>query len=346
MWSRPLLIVLVFALAAFSGCASSDPSADETDEAPGVVTRPDDQDYLQNKSLAEKPHVHDYWNGAPTLIVMDKTVQDGMTWDGPPRPVHVFRPEPAKVVPQGTSTVNITIDWKEGEVAIAGTPELWVKTAADRAAEKVKEIESGETVEIVSTNARNDLPHQVLSAWEFHFVLKKKDATTPIQWDGEITLLASAHRGLELPVFPPHPDQWNGTTERKVLSDEADAPLYQGDGGDGNCFGGCVPVHVMDDGMVVPLDAAYVEVVMTYSAETPVKLGLKYHGADTRELTTATLEKDEDNTRVYRIPVEGLAGDGVYATQSQWELVPVQETAARHWSGAYTIEATVHKEAE
>jgi hypothetical protein len=335
-----------------SGCASGGGDGEEGAE-PVLITDPS-----QNRtSPDDRPHLHDYWGGQDRLTVMDADQYiGGITWYGPPIAVGSFRPESGDVVPQGAAWVNVTISWVDEADNNYADPQLWVKSARDSETQFIGDVPGpeGATFAIPTTNDMNDLPHQVLSAWQFDLMMSggPNPVPNPVTGDTELTftgtvsIVVTTDRGLEIPIYPGHPDRWNGATEIELLS-ESNTVNYIGDPTTGTwaCFIGCPVIHVPGDRIVVPYDASEVIVVLEFQFGAPAKLGLKYHAADSREYVEAELISDELNRREYVIPV-GVGGDGPYAIQSQWEFAPFVEFPQENGLvpyEEYTITATVHK---
>lgn len=342
---RPLALAAVGLALLLAGCAAEPEAPAAEPEAPLVVTDVDDTASLTNESLRMQAHQHDYWGGAERLVVVE-TTQAGETffvssaWSLP------FVPEAGKVVPQGTARVEVTIDWVDGTAKQYAAPELWVRTAADHEPVLVGAVEHGQTLVVDTTLANADLPHQALSAWRFEWRIHPGPGGL-IWWDGEVALKAVAVRGLEIPVYPPHPDLWDGAETRALLDTGQPLGVWEGDPVDGgNCYGQCPTIHRPDDGLVVPYDATAVEVVFAQSEESATKLGLRFHAADSREWTALEPAETSGAVRTYRIPVAPGMGDSPYATQSLWEFAPfLEDPTVPFKTGAYTLQARVLREA-
>lgn len=351
---RLRLAALATALIAplLAGCLeeAATPGRADGGTSPQVVTRPDDFEALDNMSTDDRPHLHDYWGGKETLRVMDATEPEGVMLFGDWY-AHTFRPDAKRVVPQGASEVAVTFTWTdEPDDAFTG-PELWVKTAADREAKFVADVAKGETIRFPTTNPENDLPHNVISAWELEFrIFPPEDGVRPIVKSGEIAIVVDATRGLDIPLFPAHPDRWESATEIQLLDDASDPiVIEEGHSIDGyRCYTGCIDRHVPRDGIVVPFDAESVEVTLTHAAQSPSRLGLAWHGADTWEWTVRAPDADDGTTKTWTIPLARGMGDGPYAAQSVWEFVPMLIDGAPDagegvFVGAYSITARALK---
>lgn len=310
-----------------AGCTADTPHPAPASQTPIVVRSPFDRNAT---ALGLGPHLHDYWGGSGRHLVMDEDLQavvglaltDGATGV----PVLRFLPPPGGVVPQGAASLEITPSWKDDPLDNYERPELWVKSAANREAVKVADIQSGAVVTMPTDNAANDLPHQVLSAWEFWVYAHAKNGALRFNALGH--LKAEALRGLEIPVYPGHPDQWMGRQAIRLFFDNQSA-LYQGTADQPNiCLSGCPILNVPANNTVVPTDAGHVEAWLNLTAPGYAFLGLMVHGADTRDFTALVPADESALGRHYYLTV-GQSGDGPYARQSQWEFQTFIEKPAK-----------------
>ncbi|MEK6976553.1 MAG: hypothetical protein AABY18_09455 [Candidatus Thermoplasmatota archaeon] len=306
-----------------AGCTS--PSAD--DDGTGSVTIITDPNQGRTDPTMGA-HLHDYWGSKTELTVMDGSFEaPGYTWTGPSLSVAEFRPESGDVVPQGAAKVRVTVSWTNDDPTNRyDGAELWVKTAADSAPTSIGAVASGDTLEVTSTNERNDLPHQLLSAWAFQLVLLSDNSLGGLDWiayTGTVTLQAVAVRGLDIPLYPGHPDQWQNRTEIQLVNLAGEARFIgETTTQSWSCFGGDCPFFIVpDNGTLVPLNADHVTIVLEReTGTTPIRLGVKAHSAVTRDFAELGTKDQTDTVTTYTIPVEG-GGDGPYAKQSQWEFV-------------------------
>jgi hypothetical protein len=340
------LTVLAFLLA---GCSGTDPAPDSADSIT-LVTDP-----TQGRAdPSAGVHLHDYW-GSSTR----KTVFDGVlavqTFSLSPNTqgfsVAVALPEPGDVVPQGAASVEVTFTWTPSPELGASNQfagaRLAVRTAADREAQDLGPVTSGQTIVMESSNERNDLPHQVLSAWEFHWMLEPvaTPAASLISFQGELDVFVEAVRGLEIPLYPGHPDQWLGRPEFPLFAAEGMA-VMDGDPRTGawRCYGPCPQHMTPGDGIVVPIDASHIRVTLDRDTPMPTRLGLAYHDAVSRDWKVAQPIEETDTSRIYILDVlEG--GDGAYARQSNWEFVLIAEEPVENGyvADSYRISASVHR---
>ncbi|MEK6975646.1 MAG: hypothetical protein AABY18_04805 [Candidatus Thermoplasmatota archaeon] len=344
-WSFPPTLTFLVAVLA-SGCTSPDESQDQGT----VVTDPSDYSYL-NTTGASAPHIHDYWSGEDRLKVLDQERPWTFTVNGGGFGSTTFHPDDGSVIPQGTASVETTVSWTDRSPGMYGDLELWIKTQADSEPRFVATLASGEPVVFATNLADADLPHQVLSAWDFtlHILSPDGQPSQPLtnqvrSYDLDVTIQAEAVRGLDLPAFPGHPDFWNGSTELPLVGDASGTTLFWGQEPPacGYCSGG-INIVDPDNGTRVPNDATVVEVTMRYAHDTPTGLRLLYHGADTRDWKDAPIDSDDGETRVHRIPVNG-DGDGPYSDQSLWEFYFGFEGGVGPYKGSWELTARVLKD--
>lgn len=338
-----VLVVVSLLVVSLAGCSEEPkPLVVEEPEEPPVVTDPGDYSYNTTRQ-----HIHDYWDDQWELDVFEKTVSMGGV-RSTTHADHVVRGDTDEVVPQGARWVNVTLDWSLNQPNAHGATELWLQTARTAEPFRVQEVAPGETVHFESDNGHNDLPHQRLSAWRFILRFLSDDngfVVTP----GELTVNVTAARGLEIPLYPGHPDPWHGADELPLLSFAGDVGFSAGpvraageDFGSA-CLNDCVDLHRPDDGAIVPYNASVVEVVLreTSGSGTAMLPGLEYHGADTLEWTRLEPDDQSGAERVYRIPVEVGQGDSAYAQQSLWEFQAVVDEPQPDGAfvGSYELEA-------
>lgn len=338
---RASLVAAVAALSVLAGCSAPAEGPAQAADEPIVVTRPDD---LVN-ATAPGSHIHDYWGGKDRVTVVDLTHPGGDEpgtgpgyANGPDIVVRSFQPESGHVVPQGTAAVEVTFTWEDDQLDSYTAPVLWLKTAAQNATEEVAAVENGKPFAIETGAPDADLPHQLLSAWLFELRMSSPDPM-PLRFKGSVTLKVDAVRGLPLPVYPPHPDPWQGAAELPLLTGSGQLSYFE-DLGDGGCNGmSCPQVFRPESGRTVPADAYLVRVVLTSS--DPRGLELHYHSGLQREFARAEPTVTTGGETTYEILVDG-GGDGPYSSQSQWEftvLPPAAGPVRSSWAADYSLEA-------
>lgn len=342
-WWSPLFALAVLV----AGCSDPAPAPAPAVDEPDVITDPT---MGLNQTGA---HIHDYWGQKDRLVIIGEGAEPDESGLGPgfasggPVSVRLFQPSSGHVVPQGTASVEVTFSWTDAADGLDsyGDAYAWVKTAGTNQTEDKGLIGNGETLVIETGLPAADLPHQLLSAWAFELYLAPAPDTGILRFKGEVQVEVVAVRGLELPVFPPHPDAWKGATEIQLV-DATGSLAYWEDTGDGGSNGNEGPVvFTPASGAIVPGDASHVAVEVTWTGGTgALHLELWAHGSESRDLKVADAVMTGDGIAQYELPIEGP--DGPYATQSQWEFTvkPVAYGPLRTaWSVDYTITATAIK---
>lgn len=337
MRALPVLAVALL----LAGCSDAPAPEIPQDEGPDVITDPT---MGLNQTGA---HIHDYWGGQDRLVIVGDDAPADESGLGPgfatagDIAVREFRPSSGHVVPQGTASVEVTFSWTDADDGLDqySEPTAYVKTAGTNATVRLGATENGGTLVLETGLPAADLPHQLLSAWAFELRMSADPGTGILRFKGVVSLHVEAVRGLELPVFPAHPDHWNGSTEIQLV-DAAGQLAYWEDTGDGGSNGNSGPiVFTPSSGAIVPGNASSVAVVVTYTGQFPLELW--YHSATARELAVAQAQASEPGSITYELPAHDGA-DGPYAVQSQWEFMvkPVANGPLRTaWFTDYTIDA-------
>ena len=344
---RPLLAA--FAALLLAGCSSAPDPEPLPAAAPDVITDPA---MGLNQTGA---HIHDYWKGQDRLTIIGEDAEPDESGlgpglaGGPDVPVRAFQPSSGHVVPQGTSSVEVTFTWADAGDGLDSYGEVsaWVKTAGTNLTERLGAAENGQTLVLETGLPAADLPHQLLSAWVFELRMSADPTTGVLRFKGDVAVDVVAVRGLDLPIFPAHPDHWKGASEI-ALVDGAGQLSYFADLGDGGCDGmSCPQVFTPRSGAIVPGNSSHVTVEITWTG--PVTLQLWYHSATSRELALADGAfmaaggPVAGGQATYELPT-GDGPDGPYATQSQWEftVLPVGAPGGATrtaWMADYTITA-------
>lgn len=329
------ILTALLLLSATAGCVDT-PDAAPVPAEPTTITDPTDFEYN-----ASQAHVHDYWGGQDQLTIFSRTAtRHATTLDGDLG--LAIRPDRDEVVPQGTARVDMVWHWTSDAPADTyGTPIALVTTAATDDWTELGPITNGEAVTIETTNDDNDKPHARLSGWTFGLRFPQETPTVN-RVEGEARLELIAHRGLDIPEYPGHPDRWEGRDRIDLVSYTGTAMAVDSGGGR-LCVMGCPPE--LRSEAIVPHDAASVEVVL--QAPGPIgDVGLAYHGADTWEFTVAEPVEDGAGTKRFILPVDGT-GDGPYAIKSLWEfaVIILGDGPADPYSGDLSLEAWALAEA-
>lgn len=338
MRSTPMVLALLASLLAGCSGSSSPPSGDDD---VGVITDPRD---LANRT---GEHVHDYWGGKETVDLVDATQES--TWNtiaGQGNWRRTFVSPDEVVVPQGTASINITVDWEDGSQADNyGAVSVWVKPANTVEPRFVGEIGNGDTVEVRLAYEEADLPHQLLSAWEYIVQYNNSGEAYSAFFLASTHLVATAHRGLDLQPFPAHPDLWQGR-DGFPLADDRRAMTNVGYTGSGS-----LPQVIRAlDGALVPPDAARVTVRVTLESADPLPqagaVQVWYHAADSRQWVSLGVVSSVAGTAEWDVAVGPGMGDGPYGNASLWQFrvyTSEDATQPRAHAGNVHLEASVHK---
>lgn len=333
------LVAILFLPALWAGCSAP---ADQDAGGPAdpiVVTDPRDYSYVAN-STATAQHLHDYWGGGDRIVVLDQEAAvDGTgALSGT---AETFRPEPGNVVPLGTAKVEVSVEWTPGPTDQFGDVELFYETAADPDFRSAGLVASGSLVALATTNEQDDLPHQVLSGWSFRVYFHQTDGEYVNLQSMPVRVRAEAVRGLDIPVFPAHPDHWQGRSEVAILQAEGQtvASLQAAEAN----VQGALRAHEPDDGQMVLPGTSEVVVTLSNDGPTPLALGLSFHGADTYDYSPVQASRSTDSSWEFRIPVGPGQADGPYAQKSLWSFrVEVQEPIpGGPFSGSYSLSAVI-----
>ncbi|HWG91021.1 MAG TPA: hypothetical protein VNZ52_09270, partial [Candidatus Thermoplasmatota archaeon] len=216
---RALLAAALVALVAIAGClgeeAPPEPGAEPTPAAtPGDASSEplvDTGDGLATASAGDRAHKHDYWRGATEVTLVDADVEASQAcghynFDKPteaPRGGCAFvQIGNGSTVYQGTSKLALTVTWTEPEVT--GVAFRYRDAAGFHDA--FVELQNGVVHEIPVTMETADMPHTSESKWAFEFFGAGAGPTGNL--GGPLHVTITIHRGLDLPVDPPHPDFW------------------------------------------------------------------------------------------------------------------------------------------
>lgn len=315
------------ALALLAGCSDPAPAPAPAAMDPCVVSGPTDTscDTVTAADPASVQHLHDYWGGQDRITVLDATQPSPVGYAGTAVPVARFRPEPGSVVPQGTASVAVTVSWTTQPDDLVGGFEVQVKTAGSDRFESLGMVEQGQTLDLETGHPDNDLPHQALSGWLVDILVHPDPLSGVAHYYGDTTVKLEANRGLDIPLYPGHPDRWEGRRDIELLRHEQDVAFFgdprstfRGCLGNETCLGALRPPQ----GAMVPDGAATVEVTLAWDTPEPAALGLAFHAADSDEFVEVLPSQSGPSSRTYSILVQRGMEDGPYTQQSLWEFVP------------------------
>jgi hypothetical protein len=283
------------------------------------------------------PHLHDLWGGKTTLLLADVAVTADDLVLAPnaikdwPVQLPEQRPDgqPA-VVPPGTAEMKVTVTWDPDDITLPRVG-LRYETAANDTQYDLPRQASGVPWVIPVKPGENDHGHQRFTLWQFTLFSAGKRGSTDTQSDaalvdGSFAVRIELTRG-DLPVDPPHPMHWNGSTEielrpfAKVSQSLRHAPQA------------CPHVTrlLLDEERVVPPGTGQLRIRFTYKHNTvpPTTPGepvwrLTWKSADLHPTLTPTGEyaagapATPGTVQEFVIPVEPHQADAYYQTKSNW----------------------------
>lgn len=339
---HPLLgTTIVFFVLALAGCVGSPEPQTASDTpmeaAPSAPTPPDS---ATRTPKAEQAHVHDYWDGETSAVLLDEKVPvmvfHNHLLDEPPREQHThgcdetlasdsqggsrkFSLPPGKIVLPGTATLDFMFGWNDPTVT--GLRLIYRPANAHDFVDGGL-VENGKAMQVALTPAMADAGHTTRTKWAFFLCAS---SSAPLAFaQGDISSNILALRAVELPADPPHPDAWNGATSIRIAelerSVEAIAALNKGQD---------AWVQVPHEhGSIVPVGTEAVTVNVTLQATGPAEsldpsaVMVYYRDASVPEwvYTTANLSSSEGGLLSYGIPVDHDQVDGVYAEESSWDI--------------------------
>ncbi len=317
---RVFLLMLTLLVAGCAGpAAETENDVSDVATEGAVITDPKDFSYLDDPN-DPGAHRHDYWGGKDNLTIMDEV--------GPSRSASCSgsagacrmdivsgRPADGVVIPQGTQFVDIRFFANLNQAENVDFFAVFVKTAQQSEMEEVGRIAPGQWFRFNSTNDDNDVPHNTLSLWQFAIKAGTHGDSLRFSGQGEIEVIA--HRGLEIPLFPSHPDLWQGKDELLLTTQELSGEERRQPTG-WSCSNGMCREFGPDDGMIVPFGASAVHVIVDYGVATP-NAALSYSGSNTWSFTTLQPEPTDDPLQdVFIIETPLEMTDSPYAKQSLW----------------------------
>lgn len=234
------LVVLLTIAVGLAGCVGGSGDASDSDAAGTDDGGPDADANATAGDGDDRAHVHDRWDGASTMGVIDSTtvtlsVVDPDEPDGTDGCVAPLRDRPCfggeevppdGIVAPGTSWVNVTVEYPEDEFESVN---VLYEDAYSSGWTSAGEVNSGGTASIKVQDVRQtDDGHAQVSRWKF--AVQASGNPNGLPYDGpaspsggDVTVTAEAVRGPgELPLEPPHPDYFVNTTVHRVSYVEGD----------------------------------------------------------------------------------------------------------------------------
>ncbi|HWG89432.1 MAG TPA: hypothetical protein VNZ52_01150 [Candidatus Thermoplasmatota archaeon] len=232
------LVLLVVALAAsgsLAGCLNDDdaPAPQETantsDETAPTGLVADNAAAKANatatgdfqKSLDDRVHFHDAWEGETEKVIFDGDIQSGAIL--PSNPFFLFNrqfsngavtftlPEGSLILPE-TKEIVATVTFTASPT-VSALRIMW-KSAPEKSfnGENVSaDLAPGASAVIPTTVSSNDIPHTTVTKWYFRLVpIGPGEQATA--WNGTAHVTLTIKRDEVLLLSPPHPDLWKDNT--------------------------------------------------------------------------------------------------------------------------------------
>lgn len=330
-WGRILLASLLLA-----GCASVDPPSedpaepqDSTQSAPTPRTEPDEI------SISDRPHVHDYWGGALSIILLDEDVPVMLAhnhfFDEPPREEHTHGcdeklasdsqggsrkfslPEGMIVLP-GTEQLSFLIDWSDA--TITGVRLLY-RPANTHDLVDAGLVTNGRAIRVAATQDMTDAGHATRTSWVFFLCA---DGDPPVDLaEGSVHVNLIATRGEELPLEPPHPDHWKNGLQIEL----ANLTAVRNGATAANKGDAAWLILPVEHGHIIPPETKRVRAHVSVDDHAPtadalpLDVTLYYRDSSVPEWIYKTVNVTQ---REFIIDVDHNMVDGPYAEHTNWDF--------------------------
>ncbi len=361
-----------------SGCLSpSTPSNNEAGTTPdsGPVDPPSPAG--PEVPAQGRPHVHDYWEGATEVVLLDAAIPvmvfHNHLFDEPPRPQHThgcdetltstsqggsvkFSLPPGQLVYPGTQELTFAATWTLPTVLGV---RLLYRTANEHDYRDGGSLTNGGALTIPVAPQQADGGHATKTQWGFFLCA---DSPQPLDLaQGDVAVKLVAHRMVELPLEPAHPDHWNGNDAILLVEESwtgaAVTALNQGTGG---------WFHLgLSEHQLIPPGATRLNATVTYESTSawravdPGTVLLYWRDSTVPDWIyrkTPPTSVDGDQLR-YELSIGDEMADGVYAHESNWDLwlrvLATTNTGApsgvgqwgapHHWEGRLAVTVQVDR---
>lgn len=238
------LVVLLTIAVGLAGCVGGSGGASDSDDAAGTDGDEANTDTDGDATASDgddRAHVHDRWDGASrmavidsetvTLSVVDRSEPDGIDGcvqgDGQSPCFGGEEVPPDGIVAPGTGWVNVTVEYPEDEFE---SIEVLYEDALSSGWSTAGQVASGGTASIKIQDVRQtDDGHAQVSRWKFAVQASgNPNDAAPYEGPasprgGDVTVSAEAIRGPgDLPLEPAHPEYFVNTTVHRVSYIEGD----------------------------------------------------------------------------------------------------------------------------
>lgn len=217
------LVVALLVTVLLAGCLGIlGPSGDGQDPADADPADEDDGDDwdVDNSSVpvrpgtrfvnGSRPHTHDYWEGQSQRTILDTDLSFNERARGPFRNTFTFHPSSGESVLPGTGEISVTVTWQ----ADADQVHLsYFFPGPQETLQDARWMDNGDEWRIEVDKTGWDVPHARRSLWQFRMGKSPSDVGLT-----DVHVKIVIHRNAtNLPLDPPHFDQFDGADERTVF---------------------------------------------------------------------------------------------------------------------------------
>jgi hypothetical protein len=345
---------------ALAGCASETPGSANGSSTPATAPFTDtttSEPVVKPKTMNERWHFHDYWNGHPTIKLLDANVTFNVTQgaDGLPALSSIVSFPNGVIVPAETGFLLVNATWPT--TTPGGAVNLTYKPADSNDFFALTNISNGVPGRINTTESMCDVPHRQESLWKLNLTAAP-GGVPPAMPPRDIHVTITATIGRPLFIDPPHFNWWQGSDVLTLVAG-AKGDVSTAATAAGNFTLPPVPptgapspaaaqsdVRVpVDAGKIVPEGAQSVVVMLNWTSDVPnAKLTLRYRESNLPSEGALTVTKDGATSRVFVLPVQPPQTDTTYSNRTTWEFHIKPDggpNAAFH--GTFTLVAWVTK---
>lgn len=332
----------IFAAAlVLAGCVgAADPERINPDGATDAPEPRGDASPVERTRKADTPHVHDYWFGDTSIVLLDESVPvmvaHNHAFDEPPREQHThgcdetlasdsqggsrkFSLPPGKIVLPGTEALEFFFTWNAP--SITGLKLLY-RPANGHDFVDAGALTQSQILRVALSPEMADAGHTTQTKWAF-FLCADSDKPLDVA-EGAVRTNLLAIRAAELPLEPPHPDAWNEGLALVIaearFSNTTVAALNKGES---------AWFHIpIEHGVTIPPGTGKLRILVNVTPDggsktiRPDNL-LAYHRDPSVPEWVYRIANATTSTEAgiaIEIPVDHDMADGVYAHETNWDL--------------------------
>ncbi|MBW3582889.1 MAG: hypothetical protein KY455_07300 [Euryarchaeota archaeon] len=376
---RPFFLVGVLVLGILlSGCteAPHDTPGEPLETESGEAVIDDGTDLEKGLSVGAQPHVHDYWRGADTVILMDETLSTGAAHENLFRGVFMTMartfitgqvPDPlyedpglrwtlpdGVLVYEGTGELRIELGFDGLKEAPEGLRFYYKPASQKEFIEHESVVVDGEPVLLNLSYEMADIPHSQATRWAFY--VRPVDDSGVARLDGDLAVHIAGFKRFDIENAPAHPDHWANGTEEMLLMEDTRAFSYK------RTLFQTEEVEMtvrFPKGVMVPPGTGTLEMWLSWEIDTAIPpidhemAMLMRTASDSRRGTFPEPAEEDAGSKHFVIPVDLSMVDSPYADVSAWEfdlfIMPSEDAMrplffAEDVSGTWTIKAVAHKD--